>query len=49
MEYIKKDPSVLDLTQLTVLKYWPKTDPYKEVNFIGEAETLLLSSDVIVQ
>jgi len=46
-EYIKKDSSVIDLTILTILKYWPKTDPYKEVNFIGEVETILLSSDMI--
>ncbi len=47
--YLKKDSTVLDLTLLTCLKYWPKIDPYKEVNFIDEVETVILSSEVLIQ
>jgi len=45
--YLKKDPTLVDLTLLTCLKYWPKVDPYKEVNFIDEVESVLLCCDLL--
>ncbi len=45
---MKKDRSVADLALATCLKYWPKIDPFKEVEFINEVETLLVHSNILV-
>ena len=39
--FLKKDGSVAELAIFACLKYWPQTDPYKEVSFLNEIDIIL--------
>lgn len=40
---MQKDDTVADITFLSCLKFWPKTDPYKELIFLKEIELVMLA------
>ena len=39
--FVKKDGTVAELAIFACLKYWPVTDPYKEVSFLNEIDLIL--------
>jgi len=39
--FVKKDGTVAELAIFACLKYWPQTDPYKEVSFLNEIDLIL--------
>lgn len=40
---------MVDVALATCLKYWPKIDPFKEVEFLKEVETILVHSNILAE
>jgi serine/threonine-protein phosphatase 2A regulatory subunit B' len=41
--YLEKDPTVAEACINTILKYWPVTNPTKEIIFLNELEEVFIS------